>query len=211
MAEADRAALGTEQPHGLGLVAALGACALGACVPPPARPATPTRVVHASNLTAPAGATLEQACTPTGPELCFNAIDDNCNGVIDEGCGMQTGILQFTIAWGGTADVNLVLDAPDGERVPGGAGLPASKTFHIDRDCPGDDGCRGQNTENIFFDGQDPPPGRYTVTLVLVDLHGTDSPVPVRFGARLGSRSIGFAASLGPDEDARKVFTFDLP
>ena len=31
------------------------------------------------------GAGLESTCTPTGPEICFNAKDDNCNGVIDEG------------------------------------------------------------------------------------------------------------------------------
>ena len=50
-------------------------------------------------LEAPEDAALDTACTPTGPELCFNAIDDNCNGVIDEGCGVQTGLLQFAIAW----------------------------------------------------------------------------------------------------------------
>jgi hypothetical protein len=183
----------------------VGLVVAAACVPPPV-PAAPARVLHASNLSAPSGAALEQACTPTGPELCFNAIDDNCNGVIDEGCGLQTGMLQFTIAWSGTADVNLVLVTPK-ERIPGG-GSP-STTFHLDRDCPSDEACRGQNVENIFFDGQDPPQGHYSVQIALVDLHGADSPVPVRFGARLGSRSVGFAVNV--DDETRTVFAFDLP
>jgi hypothetical protein len=185
---------------------------LCACAPPaPAK--VPAVIVHASNLTPPQGAVLEQACTPTGPELCFNAVDDNCNGVIDEGCGLQTGVLQFTIAWSGAADVNLVLETPARDRVPGGNERehPNATGFHLDRDCPGDEGCHGQNVENIFFDGQEPPPGRYTVQIVLVDLHGAEPPVPVRFGARLGSRSIGFAVTVAPDDEARKVFTFDVP
>jgi len=31
------------------------------------------------------GMTLERACVPSGIELCFDALDNNCNGVIDEG------------------------------------------------------------------------------------------------------------------------------
>ena len=107
--------------------------------------------------------------------------------------------------------MNLTLETPAKEHVPPTGGEKPSTTFHLDRDCPGDDGCHGQNTENIFFDGQDPPEGRYTVTIVLVDLHGADAPVPVRFGARLGPRSVGFAVNLASDDEARKRFTFDLP
>jgi hypothetical protein len=196
-------------PWRLGGLAALHLLLSGCAPRVPAR--APVAIVQASNLTAPPGAVLEQACTPTGPELCFNAVDDNCNGVIDEGCGLQTGLLQFTIAWGGNADVNLALETPAGERVPNGSERATPTGFHIDRDCPGEEGCHGQNVENVYFDGQDPPRGRYTVQIVLADLHGTDPPVPVRFGARLGARSVGFAVSLAPDEEARKTFTFDLP
>jgi hypothetical protein len=173
-------------------------------------PATESFV--ASNLVAPTGTSLMQTCTPTGPELCFNAVDDNCNGVIDEGCGLETGILQFVIAWGASpADVNLVLVTPKEERVPDERTRSTPSGFHLDRDCPSDEGCSGQNVENIYFDGADPPRGRYVVEIRLVDLRGADPPVHVRFGARLGSRSVGFDVDLAPLEDAKKTFTFELP
>ena len=195
---------GTRRLVSVGPIAALLAFACG----PAGRPA---EVLSARDVACSEGVDLVAACTPTGVEICFNAIDDNCNGVIDEGCGLQTGILQFTIAWSGAADVNLILETPGKERVPGGGGEAASKTCHAGPDCPGDDGCHGQNVENIYCEGEDPAPGRYTVHIVLVDLHGAYAPVPVRAGVRLGSRSIGFAVTLAPDDESRKVFSFDVP
>ena len=190
----------------------LACLSCAACAPGARAPVTDVAV---SNVAGPEGVSLVQACTPTGPELCFNAIDDNCNGVIDEGCGLQTGLLQFTIAWSASAaDVNLSLVAPGDEHLPSANGRErATKSgFHLDRDCPGDDGCGGQNVENIYFEGQEPPRGPYEVDIVLVDLHGADSPVQVHFGARLGSRTVGFDVSLaaGDDTQKKKHFTFVL-
>ncbi|MBV9945695.1 MAG: hypothetical protein JOZ69_02480 [Myxococcales bacterium] len=182
-----------------------------ACAPPTPAAAPPPSVV-ATHLAAPSGSTLSLACTPTGPELCFNAVDDNCNGVIDEGCGLQTGVLQFTIAWGANpADVNLAVVTPQGERAPEERNRSTSSGFHLDRDCPSEEGCGGQNVENVYFDGLEPPRGRYVVEIALADLHGADPPVRVRFGARLGARSVGFDVDLAPGEDAKKTFSFDIP
>lgn len=190
----------------LGGLAVLVACGPSA----PAKAPGPAKV-DVANVTAPPGTTLAQACTPTGPELCFNAIDDNCNGVIDEGCGVQTGLLQFTIAWGASAaDVNIVLVTPARERVPNDRALSSASGFHLDRDCPSAEGCSGQNVENVYFDGIDPPKGHYTVEIVLVDAHGADPPIRVRFGARLGARSVGFDVDLSPGDDAKKTFGFDV-
>lgn len=181
------------------------------CAPPVTARTAPTASVSVSNLRAPAGTTLVQACTPSGPELCFNAVDDNCNGVIDEGCGAQTGLLQFVIAWGAAAaDVNLVVVTPANERVPSDHSHSTATGFHLDRDCPGEEGCGGQNLENIYYDGPEPPRGHYTVQIVLVNLHGAEPPIPVRFGARLGSRTVGFDVELAPGEDS-KTITFDIP
>ena len=192
------------------------ACAVAgtlACGPPPTAKAPPSRrAVEATGLAASQGVSLAQACTPTGPELCFNAVDDNCNGVVDEGCGLQTGVLQFVVAWGASpADVNLVLVTPQNERIPEERARSTASGFHLDRDCPADDGCNGQNVENIYFDGSEPPRGRYTVEILLADLHGVEPPVKAHFGARLGSRTVGFDVDLAPGDDARKTFTFEIP
>jgi hypothetical protein len=189
----------------------LGLAGLAACGPSaPAKNAGPAKV-DVTNLTPPSGTTLAQACTPSGPELCFNAIDDNCNGVIDEGCGVQTGLLQFTIAWGASAaDVNITLVTPAKERVPNERTQSTASGFHLDRDCPSAEGCNGQNVENVYFDGIDPPKGHYAVEIALVDAHGADPPIRVRFGARLGARSVGFDVDLSPGDDAKKTFGFDV-
>ncbi len=132
--------------------------------------------------------------------------------MIDEGCGPETGLLQFTIAWSAaTADVNLSLSAPTGQHVPNGAAR-ADGPFHLDRDCPGEEGCGGQNVENIYFAGDDPPRGRYEVEIALGALHNEEPPVQVHFGARLGARTVGFDVALAPGEEtAKKKFSFVLP
>jgi tRNA (guanosine-2'-O-)-methyltransferase len=182
------------------------------CGPRAPAKVSPPAALESSHLTAPPGSTLVEACTPTGVELCFNAIDDNCNGVIDEGCGEETGVLQFTIAWGASpADVNLVVVTPASERVPNDHARSTPGGFRAARDCPGEDGCSGQNIEDVAFDGLGPPRGHYSVEIALADLHGADAPVRVRFGARLGGKVVGFDVDLSPGDEAQKTFSFDLP
>lgn len=147
--------------------------------------------VGATNIAALPGTLLEAACSPTGKEICFNAKDDNCNGVVDEGCGVNTGVLQFTIAWGDSkADVDLLVTDPTGQKVFEGA-RNGKGGLVLDKDCPDETGCHGQNIENIYFPGPEPPKGRYKVEVVLKDLRGASSPVEVRLGVRVGSRTFG--------------------
>ena len=105
--------------------------------------------------------------------------------------------------------MNLVVMAPGDERIPNGRERSTASGFHADRDCPGEDGCGGQNVENVYFDGQEPPRGHYVVEIDLVDLHGAAAPIQVHFGARLGARTVGFDVSLAPGDEAKKTFTFD--
>jgi hypothetical protein len=185
---------------------------LSACrAPMPARRggrAEPKEVASADDvvvraIAAPEGTRLEMACTPTGPEICFNATDDNCNGVIDEGCGVHTGPLQFSIAWDEGADVDLNVTDPAGEA----AKLGASSGLAKDRDCPGQQ-CHGQNMENVYFVGDHPPQGRYEVEVKLEQRNDAHLPIRVRFGGRVGAKTFGLTLSLAsPDEEKNFAFT----
>jgi hypothetical protein len=190
----------------VGALAIASFIACGPSAPGAKQEATRLQPTHVEG---PPGVTLEMACTPTGPELCFNAIDDNCNGVFDEGCGVATGIIQFTVAWGdNAADVDLELLGPKHEKISDAA-RSTPDGFHLDRDCPTDNACRDQNLENIYFDGLEPPRGRYAVDVRIADLHGADVPVKIRFGARVGGRTFGADVELSHD-DEKKSFSFDL-
>jgi tRNA (guanosine-2'-O-)-methyltransferase len=181
---------------------------VGACGPSSKSTTPEGAKITPAHVAGPPGVTLVMACTPTGLELCFNAIDDNCNGIIDEGCGVATGLIQFTIAWGDSpADVDLVMTGPNKEKISD-ASRSTANGFHLDRDCP-TDGCAGQNIENIYFNGLEPPKGKYSVEIRLSDLHGADTPIKIRFGARVGARTFGADVQVTREDD-KKTFSFEL-
>jgi Putative metal-binding motif len=182
--------------------------ALAACLEVP----TPRQTGLARDITTPDGSSPEQACTPSGVETCFDAIDNNCNGVIDEGCGVHTGILQFSIAWAEpNADVDLDVMDPSGDVAQAGAARTSGGLIK-DRDCPKPTGeCLGQNIENVYLDEDQPQKGRYRVAVRLTKLGDATAPIHIHLGARLGQRSYGFAFDLSPGEKtSEKVFEFTI-
>lgn len=153
---------------------------------------------------------LVSACVPTGAETCFNAQDDNCNGVIDEGCGSSTGVLQFMIAWGDSpADVDLSVTEPSGAKAHKGLKTtPSGLSF--EKNCP-DEACHGQNVENVFFAGSTPEAGKYVVEAHLVDARAAELPVRVHLSARIGPRTYAADLVLSPEKDKdRRTLTFEL-
>lgn len=157
-----------------------------ACSATPASSPSPSRAALSTEPVA--------GCIVAGPEICFNAKDDNCNGLIDEGCGLDSGIVQFAIAWEESeADVDLEVTDPAGRLVEvGGAEGGLSK----DRDCPGkEDACRGINLENVVsIQGEEPQRGKYLVKVRLEQWKQLEHPVRVNLGARLGPKH--FAAEI---------------
>jgi hypothetical protein len=172
---------------------------------PPPRDALSVRDVKVSE-----GVGLETACTPTGVEACFDARDNNCNGILDEGCGVHTGILQFMIAWeAAEADVDLNVYDTSGELAR--LGEATAGGLMKDRDCPRSGECQGQNVENVFLAEGDPHRGRYRVVVRLDKLNGAPVPVRVRLGARVGQRSFGMVVDLAPGAGVEeKSFEFTL-
>ncbi len=171
----------------------------------------PRDTVDATNITAPAGVGLEATCTPTGPEICFNARDDNCNGVIDEGCGLHTGILQFVIAWD-APDVDVDLNVYDPSNEVAKPGEPTSSGLVKDRDCPRNNECQGQNVENVYLADGEPRKGHYRAVIRLEKLGTATPPVRVRLGVRMGQRTYnGIAVDLSPGQGTEEhEFSFDL-
>ena len=178
----------------------LGSCLL--LVACGARSRTP---VAASAPASSDDAQLASATTPTSPEVCGNAADDNQNGLIDEGCGLSLGLVQFLAGWSAAkADVDLRVMDPNGELIE--VGRVARSGLTKDRDCPGRGSeCQGNNLENVYLAEGEPLKGEYRLRLRLESLGGESPPIRVTVGTRLGSESHSFAVELETPESEREI------
>jgi hypothetical protein len=109
---------------------------------------------------------LSVQCEASAHEVC-NALDDDCNGVIDDGCGYETGGVQITVAWDSGADIDLYVTDPSGETIYYNEKHDhSSLAGRLDHNARGD--CRREQkhsrVENAFW--PDPAPlGSYRVEL----------------------------------------------
>lgn len=194
--------------------AALGAATLvslaGCGVPSGPAARAERRELVALELSPPPGVDLEQTCVTTGPELCFDARDNNCNGLLEEGCGVKPGVLQLVAAWAESeADVDLLVTDPNSELVRSGNVTAAGLTK--EKDCPGSDRqCHGQNLENVYLEQDaEPQRGLYRVVLRLEKSNGAPLPLKVHLAARIGPRVYGLSVELGAQGE-EKVLSFRL-
>lgn len=190
---------------GVGLGASQLSC-IDVQVPPPKS----AKELVAKDLKVSEGTKVDMACTPSGVEICFDAKDNNCNGVLDEGCGVHTGVLQFMIAWNEpSADVDLRVTDTSGEeaRIDETTGDGLRK----DRDCPRSGECYGQNIENVYLETGEPKRGKYKVLVRLEDLSDAQPPVRVQLGVRIGPRTLSTTLELSPIAgSSEKTLEFSL-
>jgi len=141
---------------------------------------------------------LSAPCVAEGVETCFDARDDNCNGLYDEGCGLPDGPLQILVAWDNAqADVDLEVFDPKGE--PATVGRATTLGLTKDRDCPKEPNeCGGQNVEVVYLEAEQVPLGRYLVTLRLEHADRLASSVTVRLGGHIGNDLLNGTYTLTP-------------
>jgi hypothetical protein len=180
---------------------------VGVAAPPPPT-ATATVAVNAPQLGAGVQV-VEATCAQGAPEVC-NGLDDNCNGVIDEGCGYSTGAIQITLAWNTGADIDMYVTDPFGNvvsyqntQVPSGGML--------DHDARGN--CRrGPNNtiENVYWNSPQPPPGQYQIVLHYYSDCGGAGPTTTTTSVAVGGRILGtYNLTLMPNQRV-PVATFQI-
>jgi tRNA (guanosine-2'-O-)-methyltransferase len=101
---------------------------------------------------------LDNACVYGSFETC-NALDDDCNGVIDDQCGYEGGDVQITVAWDSGADIDLYVTDPSGFTVFYNEDHKRSQIGgHLDHDARGD--CRREQQNPHIENAYWPAPAR---------------------------------------------------
>jgi hypothetical protein len=109
---------------------------------------------------------LSVECAYGSYENC-NAIDDDCNGVIDDECGYESGDVQITVSWNSGADIDLYVTDPSGSTLFYNEQHKRSRIGgHLDHDARGD--CRKEQQNPRIENAYWPAPakrGNYRVEL----------------------------------------------
>lgn len=154
---------------------------------------------------------VDNYCNPGAAEQC-NGLDDNCDGVIDEGCGYNTGNIQITLAWATGADLDMYVTDPSGytisyqnTRSPTGG--------HLDHDARGACNRRQANNtiENVYWDSPNPPSGQYQVEVHYWGNCGVAGPTQATMSIAVGGQVIGAYNVVLQPRERQAVAIFNMP
>lgn len=153
---------------------------------------------------------LEVECDADASEQC-NAIDDDCDGTIDEGCGYGSGPIQVTLAWDTGADLDLHVTDPLGETISN-THRRSGTGGRMDRDGRGR--CRPGtelNVENVFWEVEQPLGGTYRVQVhYWGECNSSAGPTEATVSIAVGDRARAFRYVVTPGERVT-VATFEIP
>lgn len=199
---------------------ALSVFALVACSATPAKPPEPPPKPVEAPLAAAEGRAYElhagvdpipNQCTPHARELC-NAMDDDCNGVIDDGCGYATGAVQVTIGWDTGADIDLYVTDPSGETVYyNEQHVRSAMGGYLDHSARGN--CRREQTHSRVENAYWPAPrsGVYRLQLHYFSPCGDISRTAVTMSVAVSGKLVGtYRYQLEPEERI-DALSFEIP
>ena len=155
---------------------------------------------------------IDSYCTKGEEERC-NALDDNCDGTIDEGCGYRSGAIQITVGWDSGADIDLYVTDPAGETICFRKGERRTASGgYMDFDSRGD--CRTQQEinriENVYWEGSRPLEGEYRIELHYFSPCGHNSETTTTTSISVAGRILGvFQRTILPEERI-ELLTFTL-
>jgi hypothetical protein len=144
-------------------------------------------------------AKVDAGCDAGMTEIC-NALDEDCDGQLDEGCDWAAEALQVVARWNTKADIDLYVVGPDGAEHGGGT---AEGTTRHDGDgaCGEGDVDARSRLAAVGID-EEPARGRYTVEVVRADPCGTEGPTTVSVSVAAGG-TVAQAFNRTLDTDAR--------
>lgn len=169
-------------------------------------PAVGRTIIHGGDQ-----AQLGALCAHPTLETCFDARDNDCDGLFDEGCGLPDGALQLIVAWD-APEVDVDLSVVDPEGYLAQVGQVTALGLTKDRDCPRTTNeCGGQNLEVVSRLGQGVPMGRYRVLIRLVNPIQVMERIEVRLGGKVGSAPITGAFTLSTQNSEVRFELEQLP
>lgn len=178
---------------------------------PPPPPPTGVAVRVQSPVLSAGVTVLDASCHPNAAEVC-NGLDDNCNGVIDEGCGYQSGNIQITLAWGTGADLDMYVTDPYGHTISY-QNRQSPTGGVLDHDARG--ACnpnQANNTiENVYWNSPQPPSGQYRIEVHYWGDCGAAGVTQATLSIAVGGQIIGAYNVVLRPRERQPVAAFNIP
>lgn len=156
---------------------------------------------------------MDVTCADGSAEQC-NALDEDCDGTIDEGCGYASGAIQVTVAWNTGADLDLYVTDPAGETLYyNEQSRQVASGGQLDHDARGDCRLEQEHTriENAFWSGPRVPSGEYKVALHYWGPCGKNAATTATVSIAVGGKVLGsYNFSLVPEQRVT-VASFVIP